>query len=134
MSLHTQLERLASAFWAHLRAHPLPDPCMVSLRPADGEVDVQVAATAAVMHLSELLVWAYTLESVTASWWRTDHGSLHLTVEGRAQGVRFHVYGGIGFHHCAGLVPLAVDASEGVSIDELYTLRDLLAQETEVAA
>jgi hypothetical protein len=38
------------------------------------------------------------------------------------------VDGGIPFRHCAGLIPLAVDASEGVSLDEIYTLLGLLRE------
>jgi hypothetical protein len=49
--------------------------------------------------------------------------ALHLTIHGRtATGIALKVYGGIPFAHCAGLVPLALNESEGVSLDEIYTL------------
>ncbi|HZS22100.1 MAG TPA: hypothetical protein VFA63_14095, partial [Pseudonocardiaceae bacterium] len=78
-------------------------------------------------HLAELLLWAFTLEQVTAQWWHTRDGHLHLTIHGRtAAGMAVKVYGGIPFGCCAGLVPLALDESEGVSLDEIYTLLGLL--------
>ncbi|TVT17400.1 hypothetical protein FNH06_31675 [Amycolatopsis acidiphila] len=120
---------LAGAFWTHLHEHPLPEPCTVTLNPAVPEVEVQVSPGTAVSHLAELLVWAYTLDQVTATWWHTDHGTLHITIWGRvAGGARFRVYGGITFADCTGLVPLEVGESEGVSVDELYALRDLLGE------
>ena len=129
MSLRTQLEFLAGAFWAHLKDHPLPEPCAVTLHPRTPEVEVQVAASEPVRHLGELLLWAYTLDQVTATWRRTDRDGLHLTLHGRSRGgARFCVFGGIPYTRCAELVPLAVGESEGVSVDELYTLRDLLGE------
>jgi hypothetical protein len=73
------------------------------------------------------LLWAFTLDQVTAKWWHTDGGSLHITIHGRSRGgARFCVYGGIDYARCDGLVRLAVGEHEGLSVDELYTLRDLL--------
>src|SRR6185312_16343080 len=54
-------------------------------------------------------------------------GHLHVIIHGRtAAGVAVKVYGGIPFADCAGLIPLALDESEGVSLDEIYTLLGLL--------
>ena len=122
-----ELERLTKAFWAHLRAHPaLPEPCSVTLDPWKPEVQVQAAPARAVAHLGELLLWASTLHGVTAEWWHTDSGRLHITLRGRAAGTRFYVYGGIPFDGCSELVRLDEDEQEGVSVDEIYTLRELL--------
>lgn len=137
MSLRNSLETLASVFWAHLREYPLPEPCRVALVPREPEVQIQVASGDTVRHLAELLLWAYTLKQVTATWWHTDGGSLQISIHGRSfGGARFLVYGGVPFGACAGLVPLPVGASEGVSVDELYALRDLLGERkaAEVAA
>ena len=129
MSLRSTLEFLTGAFWAHLKEHPLPEPCMVTLNPRTPEVDIQVAAAEPVQHLADLLLWAYTLAQVTATWWHTQSGDLHITVYGRSsRGARFRVYGGVPYARCAGLVPLTVGESEGVSVEELYTLRDLLGE------
>ena len=50
-----------------------------------------------------------------------------MTIHGRtAAGVGVKVNGAIPFGSCAGLVPLASDESECVSLDELYTLLGLL--------
>lgn len=128
MSLRSTLEFLTGAFWAHLKDHALPEPCMVTLNPRTPEVDIQVAAAEPVRHLTDLL-WAYTLDQVTATWWHTHSGDLHVTIYGRSNGgARFRVYGGVPYTRCSGLVPLTVRESEGVSVDELYTLRDLLGQ------
>jgi hypothetical protein len=130
MSLRTTLEFLAAAFWAHLKDYPLPEPCTVTLNPRTPEIEIQVPPTEPVRHLAELLLWAYTLDQVTATWWHTESENLHVTFYGRSSGgARFRVYGGLDYARCAGLVPLAVGESEGVSVDELYTLRDLLAEE-----
>jgi hypothetical protein len=52
--------------------------------------------------------------------------------------VPLKVYGGIPFEHCAGLVQLSPGETEGVSLDEIYTLLGLLREHhttiTEVAA
>ncbi|MGW4593198.1 hypothetical protein ACWEKJ_38270 [Amycolatopsis thermoflava] len=134
--MRTALETLTRAFWGHLRDFPLPEPCRVTFDPDGLEIQVQVAPGGVVTHLAELLLWAYTLDQVTATWWRTEHDSLHVTIHGRSQsGARFLVYGGIPWGRCAGLVQLAADEHEGVSVDELYTLRMLLdEQAVEVAA
>jgi hypothetical protein len=90
-------------------------------------------------HLGELLLWAYTLDQVSAQWWHTPDGRLHLSIHGRAStGVALKVYGAISFDHCAGLVQLSPGEAEGVSLDEIYTLLGLLREHhttiTEVAA
>jgi hypothetical protein len=127
----TELEKLTAAFWAHLRTNPtLPEPCTVTLDPSGSEVQVQVPPAAAVAHLGELLLWAYTLQAVTAQWWNTGH-SLHITLWGRGAGTRFRVYGALPLTDCAGLVCLAVDGRENVSVDEIYTLRQQLREQQE---
>ena len=125
-----ELEKLTKAFWGHLRAHAaLPEPCSVTLDPWAPEVEVQVSHAEAVVHLGELLLWVSTLDGVTAEWWHTDSERLHITLRGRAAGTRFRVYGGIPFTGCSGLVRLDVGEHEGVSVDEIYTLRNLLAEQ-----
>ena len=80
-------------------------------------------------HLGELLLWAYTLGQVSARWWHTPGGRLHLSIDGRAStGVALKVYGGISFDHCAGLVRLTPGEAERVSLDEIYTLLGLLRE------
>lgn len=126
-----ELEKLTKAFWVHLRAHPaLPEPCTVTLDPWKPEVQVQAAPARAVAHLGELLLWASTLHGVTAEWWHTHGDRLHITFWGRAAGTRFYVYGGIAFDGCSELVRLDVDAKEGVSVDEIDTLREHLAEQS----
>jgi hypothetical protein len=79
------------------------------------------------------------LTDVSAQWWHTPDGRLHLSINGRAStGVALKVYGGIPFDHCADLVQLSPAEAEGVSLDEIYTLLGLLREHhttiTEVAA
>src|SRR5690349_16260817 len=94
----SELEKLTAGFWAHLRENPtLPEPCSVTLDPWGPEVQVQVPPAESVAHLGELLLWAYTLHSVTAQWWHTRNRDLHVTLWGRAAGTRFRVYGSVPF-------------------------------------
>jgi hypothetical protein len=125
---NTRLATLTEAWRALLTDCPLPAPAVVSLEPTVNRITIQAGGRQDPLdHLAELLLWAYTLEQVTARWWHTRDGHLHLTIHGRTTtGVTFKVYGGIPFAHCAGLVPLAPDESEGVSLDEIYTLLGLL--------
>jgi hypothetical protein len=124
----TRLAALTETWRALLTDCSLPEPAVVSLEPTVNRITIQAGGGQDPLdHLAELLLWAYTLDQVTAQWWHTPEGNLHLTIHGRTTaGVAFKVYGGIPFAHCAGLVPLAPDESEGVSLDEIYTLLGLL--------
>ena len=124
----TRLATLTEAWRALLTDCPLPEPALVSLEPTVNRITIQAGGRQDPLdHLAELLLWAYTLEQVTAQWWHTRDGNLHLTIHGRTTaGMAVKVYGAIPFTHCAGLIPLAVDESEGVSLDEIYTLLGLL--------
>jgi hypothetical protein len=124
----TRLVTLTDAWRALLHDCPLPEPAVVSLEPTVNRITIQAGGWPDPLdHLAELLFWAYALEQVTAEWWHTRDGRLHLTIHGRtAAGVAMKVYGAIPFDSCAGLVPLATEESEGVSLDEIYTLLGLL--------
>lgn len=128
---HT-MDYLVNALHSHLLGRALPEPAVVSfsahgrelisVQPDGGRDDLR--------HLGDLLLWAYTLAEVTARWWRTTDDRLHVTVTGRTvKGVRLKVYGSIPFRACDGLVPLTVDESEGVSLDEVYALVGLLREQ-----
>ncbi|AUI62493.1 hypothetical protein [Amycolatopsis sp. BJA-103] len=66
-----------------------PDPVSVQL-DTDGLTDVA----------QSLVVWADSLENVTASIWRVPHGgSVHLEVQGRTPcSIPVAVYGGVQFY------------------------------------
>jgi hypothetical protein len=136
----TRLTALTEAWRAFLRDCPLAEPAMVSLEPTLYRITIQTGHHHnALDHLGELLLWAHTLDQVSARWWHTPDGSLHISIDGRAStGVALKVYGGIPFAHCAGLVQLTPGDSEGVSLDEIYMLLGLLREHhttiTEVAA
>jgi hypothetical protein len=136
----TRLTALTEAWRAFLRDYPSAKPAMVSLEPTHYRITIQAGHHQNALHLlGEQLLWAYTLDQVSARWWHTPSGSLHLSIDGRTStGVALKVYGGIPFDHCADLVHLAVGESEGVSLDEIYTLLGLLREHhttmTEVAA
>jgi hypothetical protein len=94
------------------------------------EIDVQPGGGLDLCtHLANMLVWAYTLTDVTAHWRHiTDYG-LHITILGRTTGgTRIRIYGGGDLADCHGLVRLAPGQREGVSLDELYTLANLLRE------
>jgi hypothetical protein len=79
--------------------------------------------------LGNVLMWTYTLAEVTASWWHTDEGDLIVRVWGRgAGGLRLTVFGAAPFDQCCGLVPLTPGQEENVTVDELYTLHNLLRE------
>jgi hypothetical protein len=124
----TAVGSMLGAFRAHVRDRVLPAPVSLSFSANGREIAVQPEGGAdLVQHLGNVLVWAFTLADVTAEWWRTDEDRLHVSIHGRtASGTRMRVYGGGAFSDCRGLVALKRDESEGVSIDELYTLISLL--------
>jgi hypothetical protein len=132
----TRLATLTEAWRALLHDCPLPEPALVGLEPTVNRITVQVGGWQDPLnHLAELLLWAYALEQVTAQWWHTRDGYLHLTIHGRTgSGMAVKVYGGIPFDSCVGLVPLALDEAEGVSLDEIYTLLGLLRDHHDVLA
>jgi hypothetical protein len=73
------------------------------------------------------LLWAHTLDEVTADWWRTSGDSLHITIDGRTNsGLRMHLYIGVPFTETTELVRLEPDEHEIVSLDEVFTLATLL--------
>ena len=120
----TPLDALTDALRAHLTTYPLPQPCSVRLDLIEPRIVVQIDADGhPADDLAELLVWAYTLNGVTASWWHTPSGNLHVTIEGRTTaGIDFCVFGGIDYQRTARLVCLARNTSECVSLDELHAL------------
>jgi hypothetical protein len=122
------MDSLFGRFRSHLLGRALPALASVSFYPGSGEVSVQpFGGPDLVGRLGNVLVWAFTLTEVTATWWHTTDDRLHVSINGRgAGGVRIHVYGGGPFAECCGLVSLAHDEREGVSLDELYTLLSLL--------
>ena len=124
----TRLTTLTETWRALLHECPLPEPAVVSLEPTVNRITIQAGGGPNPLdHLAELFLWTYALEQVSAQWWHTRHGSLDVTVHGRTPtGIAVKVYGAIAFADCAGLVALAAEESEGVSLDEIYTLLDLL--------
>jgi hypothetical protein len=136
----TRLPALTEAWRAFPRDCPVAEPIVVNLEPTLSRISIQAAHHQnALDHVGELPLWAYTLDQVSAWWWHTPDGSLHVSIDGRAStGVALKVYGAIPFDHCTGLVQLSPGEAEGVSLDEIYTLLGLLRGHhttiTEVAA
>jgi hypothetical protein len=113
---------LLRAFRAHVRGRMLPAPVSLTFDAKAREIAIQPEGTVdLVQQLGNVLLWAYTLSDVTAKWWRTDGERLHISIRGRtAGGARVRVYGGGHFSECLGLVQLAPNETDGVSVDELY--------------
>jgi hypothetical protein len=129
---------MLGAFRAHVRGRVLPAPVSLSFEASMREIWLQPEGSAdLVQQLGNVLLWAYTLSDLTATWQHTTDGRLHVSVCGRTtNGTRMKVYGGGSFADCQGLVPLAAGEAEGVSLDELFTLLALLRdgrREREVA-
>jgi hypothetical protein len=129
-----RLAMLTEAWRAFLKDCPLPEPTLVSLEPTLNRITIQPGASRDPLdHLGELLLWAYPLEQISAQWWHTPTGDLHITIQGRTSiGVDFKIYGSIPLEDCAGLVSLAPEESEGVSLDEMYALLVLLRDHHQV--
>lgn len=115
---------MLSAFRAHIRGRVLPAPVSLSFEASAREIWVQPEGSAdLVQQLGNVLLWAYTLSNVSATWQRTLEGRLHVAIHGRTvSGARMRVYGGGSFADCLGLVPLSAGEAEGVSVDELFTI------------
>ena len=123
------VDQLIGAYRSHVLGRTLPAAVMLNITPALRVISVQPEGTDLCSRLANVLVWAYTLTELTAQWWRTPDQWLQITVTGRAAGrARLRVYCGGPFDACRGLVPLAVNASEHVSLDELYALACLLRE------
>jgi hypothetical protein len=130
LAVSSTVDSLIGGFRSHVLGRSLPAPAYVHLDVMSREVSVQPLHDADLAStLGNLLLWAHTLSEVTAEWWHTRSGNLHVTVHGRTiGGLHLSVYSGAAFDECADLVHLAVDQSEGVSLDELYTLACLLRE------
>jgi hypothetical protein len=129
LTTSTAVDSLIGAYRSHVLGRPLPAPASVDFILGPRQIGVQVAGVGLGSCLANLLVWAYTLADVTAQWWHTPSGNLHVTVTGRtAGGARMRVYSGGDFAASHGLVQLDPDQREGVSLDELYTLVNLLRE------
>lgn len=118
----TPVGSLLRAFRSHVRGRNLPVPVSLTFDAKSREIAIQPEGAANLaVQLGNVLLWAYTLSDVTAKWWRTDGDRLHISVRGRtASGARVRVYGGGHFTETLGLVQLAPNETDGVSIDELY--------------
>lgn len=130
LTTSSTIDSLIGGFRAHLLGRPLPAPVAVTLHPKTGDVAVLPEGGLDVpLHLGNILLWAYTLAEITAEWSHTESGRLHVSVHGRTtSGTHVKVYGGCEFTDCHGLISLKVGESEGMSLDELYTLVGLLRE------
>src|SRR6266536_2846841 len=90
------VDSLIGAYRAHVLSRPLPTPVSVSFNPSVRQISVQPGgALDLCSRLGNLLVWAFTLTDVTATWWHTPEGALHITIKGRTNGgARMKVYAG----------------------------------------
>lgn len=121
------VDKLVNALRTHLRDTALPGPAHIQLNLTTAGISAQIHHARSHKALADLLLWAYSLQAVTAGWWRTPTASLHITVRGRTTaGIHVQVYTGLSWSDCADLVPLADGRTEGVSLDELYRLAEQL--------
>lgn len=117
--------RMAAAIRDHVASVPQPEPACATLHPREWAADIQPRVHGAdpATVIGTLLVWAHCMEGITADWWHTPEGSLHITITGRIPGgIRLKVYSAIEFTDTAGHVRLAAGQRESTSPDELYHL------------
>ena len=124
------VDSLIGQFRSHMLGRSLPAPAYVHLEVSERRVAVQIdVGRNTSERLANLLLWAHTLDEVTAQWWRTTANSLHITIHGRTSGgLRMHLYMGVPFGETTDLVRLEPDEHEIVSLDELYILAGLLRE------
>ncbi|MFL6118206.1 hypothetical protein [Actinophytocola sp.] len=129
LTKRTGVDTLIEAYRSHVLGRNLPNPASVNFS-STREIMVQPSGGLDLWsRLSGVLVWACTLTELTATWTHTADDRLLVQVIGRtAGGTPITIYGGGTFDECCGLVPLALDEREGVSLDELYTLVSLLRE------
>lgn len=121
------MDILFDAYRAHVQGRTLPAAVDVSFSWYRKEISVLPDGGAGLQQLAGVLTWARTLTRVTADWWRTGGDQLHVTTYGRTDsGTRIKVYGGGPFAECQGLVPLELDQSEPISLEQLATLLERL--------
>src|SRR5256885_989640 len=115
------VDSLIGQFRSHLLGRSLPAPAYVHLEVSERRVAVQIdIGRNTSERLANLLLWAHTLDEVTAQWWRTTANSLHITIHGRtSNGLRMHLYIGVPFEETTDLVRLEPDVHESVSLDDL---------------
>jgi hypothetical protein len=112
----------------HLTHHQLPPPASLAvLTTEDGhsEVTVQLCSCTLPELAADLLTWADSLTTVTATAWRPPHGELvHLsitsTLTGAARTAELDVFGGADYDPVL-LADLAPDARRTVPLAHLRT-------------
>ena len=123
------VDQMIGAYRSHVLGRTLPAAVMLNFTPALRVISVQPEGVDLCARLANVLMWACTITDVTAQWWHTPDRWLQVTVTGRtAGGARLRVYCGGPFDALRGLVPLKVNKSEQVSLDELYALACLLRE------
>ncbi|MET7993352.1 hypothetical protein ABZU76_20885 [Amycolatopsis sp. NPDC005232] len=94
-----QLMTFLDAIRDHLDLHQLPPVASLDVTAWSRPITVQLDVDGLVEVAGALLVWANTLDDVTATLWRMPHGDLvHLSIIGRTPcGIPVRVYGGVPF-------------------------------------
>src|SRR5437879_2847234 len=97
------VDSLIGQFRSHMLGRSLPAPAYVNLEVFTRRVALQInLGRTTSERLANLLLWAHTLDEVSAEWWRTSADSLHINVDGRtSSGLRMHLYMGVPFEETA---------------------------------
>jgi hypothetical protein len=118
------VDSLIGQFRAHLHGRSLPAPAYVELDITDQKATVHPRSgwdLATV--LGSLLAWAGSLTDVTATWHRSSHDWLHLTIHGdTGSRLSLTVSECLPFGSCADRVQLDLGESRPVSLQELRAL------------
>ncbi|MGW4485422.1 hypothetical protein ACWEOE_16485 [Amycolatopsis sp. NPDC004368] len=115
-----QLMVFLDAIRDHLDLHQLPPVASLDVTAWSRPITVQLDVDGLPEVARALLVWAETLDDVTATLWRTSEGRwVHLSVAGRTPcGVPVRVYGVVPFEPSA-FPDLPADAKQPMQVSLL---------------
>jgi len=116
--------KLAAIATRLIRETPAPEPASVCLTPGTSSISIQPSVgNDPVTVIGSLLVWTHCLTGLQGDWWRTAHGSLHITFRGRGpSGSRVCVYDAFPYSLAQKHLALRKGDHETVTPDELYLL------------
>jgi len=125
--------KLAAIATRLVQETPAPEPASVCLTPGTSSISIQPSVgNDPVTVIGSLLIWTHSLTGLHGDWWRTAHGTLHITLRGRGpSGSRVCVYDAFPYSIARRYITLRKGDHETVTPDELYLLALEIAKQKE---